>query len=190
VVGGSADGDFRLVRYSADGSLDQGFGVGGVVTHDIGGNGFDSITDVVLQPNGEIVAVGQGLSATSSDLASVVARYVNPPTIDNASVTPSLLWPPNHKMVPVVVTVEASDETEPPTCGITEITSNEPVNGSGDGNTAPDWLVTGPLTAQLRAERAGGGGGRIYTLTVECVDLADNAITTQVAVTVPHSKKN
>jgi hypothetical protein len=64
-----------------------------------------------------------------------------------------------------------------------------PVNGPGDGNTAPAGLITGPLTAQLRAERSGGGSGRIYTLTVECVDLANDAAQTQVLVTVPHSKK-
>ncbi len=174
-------------RYTAAGLPDGTFGTGGVVVHGVGGDQFDLIVGIGLQPNGQIVAAGIGgrapLTAFDVDLDFVVARYVNPPMIDSASVTPSLLWPPNHKMVPIVVELAASDETGPPTC------SSEPVNGPGDGNTAPDWLITGPLTADLRAERSGGVAGRVYTLTVECVDLAFNATTTQVLVTVPHSKK-
>jgi len=43
--------------------------------------------------------------------------------------------------------------------------------------------VTGPLTVKLRAER--GKEGRIYTITVECVDAAGNRSRKQVFVTVP-----
>ncbi|MBO0861640.1 MAG: hypothetical protein J2P21_24770 [Chloracidobacterium sp.] len=34
--------------------------------------------------------------------------------------------------------------------------SNGPVMGDGDGDTAPDWEITGALTLNLRAERRGG----------------------------------
>ncbi|MDQ3623880.1 MAG: hypothetical protein M3463_15555 [Verrucomicrobiota bacterium] len=59
---------------------------------------------------------------------------------------------------------------------------------SGGGDTAPDWEITGPLTVDLRAERSGGGRGRIYTITVECQDEAGNAATSTVDVTVPKSQ--
>ena len=50
---------------------------------------------------------------------------------------------------------------------------------------APDWEITGALTLNLRAERAGGGSGRVYTITVESRDRADNSSTRTVEVRVP-----
>ena len=64
--------------------------------------------------------------------------------------------------------------------------SNEPVNGAGDGNTAPDWVITGDLAVDLRAERAGPGNGRIYTIEVEVTDAAGHKVTRETTVKVPH----
>jgi hypothetical protein len=66
------------------------------------------------------------------------------------------------------------------------VTSNEPIEGLGDGDTSPDWVITGNLAVDLRAERAGNGSGRIYTITVRCTDAAGNASARSVLVTVPH----
>jgi uncharacterized delta-60 repeat protein len=54
---GTAGLDFALVRYDRDGSLDAGFGEGGVVTTDFAG-GDDSAHAVALRPDGRIVAAG------------------------------------------------------------------------------------------------------------------------------------
>ena len=75
------------------------------------------------------------------------------------------------------------------TCGLA-VASNEPVNGKGDGNTAPDWLVLGTHEVQLRSERAGGETGRIYTTTITCQDTKANSSHTSVTVTVPHDQGN
>ena len=90
-------------------------------------------------------------------------------------------------MVPVSLTVQVSDlvDTAPAT-RIISVASNEPENGSGDGNTDPDWEITGALTLNLRAERDGGGSGRVYTITVESRDGGGNASTRTVEVRVPH----
>ena len=56
------------------------------------------------------------------------------------------------------------------------VSSNEPENGSGDGNTAHDWVIVDGHHVQLRAERSGHGTGRIYTLTVTCQDAAANVV--------------
>src|SRR6266850_8243538 len=51
-----------------------------------------------------------------------------PPQIVVA-VTPNVLWPPNHRMVPISVVVNALDNQDPsPVARITQVTSNEPGN--------------------------------------------------------------
>jgi hypothetical protein len=103
-----------------------------------------------------------------------------------ATATPNTLWPPSHKMVPVTVSVAAIEGTDlSGTCQIASVSSNEPDNGLGDGDTATDWEITGPVTADLRAERSGTGSGRIYTMTVECTDVAGNVVSATTTVTVP-----
>jgi hypothetical protein len=119
-----------------------------------------------------------------------IVTDTTPPTIAGVSANPSSLWPPNHKMVAVKVSVSASDAGSAVTCKIASVSSNEPVDGLGDGDTAPDWQITGNLTVDLRAERSGNGRGRIYTIVVECVDAAQNRSTKPVNVTVPHDRGN
>ena len=110
--------------------------------------------------------------------------------ISGLTVTPNSLWPPNHKMVPIAVAVSVADVCDSSAaCHIKTVTSNEPVNGTGDGNTSPDWTLTGPLTLELRAERAGNGHGRTYTITVECTDGSGNSSTKAVDVVVAHDQR-
>ena len=67
-------------------------------------------------------------------------------------------------MVPVTITADVSDAVDPaPKSAIVPVSSNEPGNATGDGNTQPDWQITGPMTVSLRAERAGTGSDRVYT---------------------------
>jgi hypothetical protein len=74
-------------------------------------------------------------------------------------------------------------------CSIASVSSNEPENGTGDGDTAPDWQVTGALSIELRAERAGTGTGRIYSIAVSCTDRSGNvSAPALVNVTVPHNR--
>jgi hypothetical protein len=91
-------------------------------------------------------------------------------------------------MVPVNLRVEADDNCSVSSCKIKSVTSNEPINGLGDGNTESDWDIIGDLSVNLRAERSGKGSGRIYTITVECQDGSGNKSTKAVSVTVPHDR--
>ena len=50
--------DFALARYNPDGSLDQGFGTGGLVTTDFNGL-FDEAWAVAVQPDGNILVAGE-----------------------------------------------------------------------------------------------------------------------------------
>jgi hypothetical protein len=127
--------------------------------------------------------------ASDSCTATVTVVDTTPPTIVSTTASPNVLWPPNHKMVPVRVAVSVSDICDTtPTCSITSVSSNEPVDGLGDGDTAPDWEITGALTVNLRAERSGTGNGRLYTIAVTCTDDSGNSSTATVGVTVPHDR--
>jgi CSLREA domain-containing protein len=108
------------------------------------------------------------------------------PVIESVTASPAVLWPPDHRIVPVTVTVQVTDACDPiPTCRLVSVRSNEAVDGLGDGNTAPDWHITGNLTAGLRAERSARGNGRIYVLTVRCTDASGHGTEQSVTVAVP-----
>jgi uncharacterized repeat protein (TIGR01451 family) len=112
-----------------------------------------------------------------------------PPTITDATADPSVLWPPNHRMVNVTVSYNVSDNCAlPPDSCTLSVTSNEPVLGHGSGHTSPDWIVVDDHHVLLRAERAGNGDGRIYTITITCTDSGGNSSSEQVEVTVPHDR--
>ena len=112
-----------------------------------------------------------------------------PPTITNATADPSSLWPPNHRMVNVTVSYDVTDNCPLPLGSCTlSVTSNEPVLGRGSGNTSPDWIVVDDHHVLLRAEREGGGSGRVYTTTITCTDSGGNSSNDQVEVTVSHDQ--
>jgi hypothetical protein len=137
------------------------------------------------------LTVTDSKGASSQCTGTVTVIDNTPPTISSASVTPSTLWPPNHQMVPVTLIVTATDNCGGvPVCRITSVSSNEPINGLGDGDMAPDWQIRGNLTVDLRSERSGTGNGRIYTINLNCVDAAGNLSSQRsVAVSVPKSQK-
>jgi hypothetical protein len=111
----------------------------------------------------------------------------NAPVIVSVRATPNVLFPPNHKLVPVTISVVTSGNVV--STKIISVTSNQPINGTGDGNTSPDWIITGDLTVLLRAERAGNiKTDRVYTITVQVTDSFGNTATTTVRVTVPHDQ--
>lgn len=78
VVAGSSDvsptgKSFALVRYNADGSLDNAFGTGGKVVTSFGSQS-DTAYAVVVQPDGKIVAGGHTSTATRG-IDFALARY-------------------------------------------------------------------------------------------------------------------
>jgi len=114
----------------------------------------------------------------------------------SCSATPGTLWPPNHKLVPVSVACRVDDGGGSGASGFTllSVTSNEPDDapGGGDGDTTGDIqgfvIGTADTTGLLRAERAGSGSGRVYTLTYSARDRAGNERTFRAAVRVPHDQ--
>jgi hypothetical protein len=103
------------------------------------------------------------------------------------------LWPVNHKWHDVGFTYEASDDCDADLSAVVTVTSDEHpalANGSGGPRHCPDAMID-PETGSvlLRAERAGGGDGRVYVVTVTVTDACGNVSSCEAAVGVPKSKK-
>jgi hypothetical protein len=118
---------------------------------------------------------------------------VAPPTL-TVTLTPDTLWPANHRLSPVSPNIRVSDDTDPnPTVTLVSITSSEPDNGLGDGDTLGDIqgaaFGTDDREFLLRAERSGKGDGRVYTVTYQARDAAGNTTTATAQVSVPHDKR-
>ena len=123
-------------------------------------------------------------------------------------VSPNRLWPPNHKMVTVdLAYIDNDKDGDATSLAIDSISSNQ---DSPDGTSqcgpskGPDWVI-GPTpvsatdpdnaatTVELRAERCGEMGSRVYTITVTCTDGAPESCpcrseTVDLTVTVPHDQ--
>jgi hypothetical protein len=103
------------------------------------------------------------------------------------------LWPPNHQYVAVdlAATAGVTDPNgHPLSIVITSITQDEPINanGQGDGNTVCDGTGVGTSVAQLRAERQGGGNGRVYKVNYTATNAVGDACSSTLTVTVPHDQ--
>lgn len=101
------------------------------------------------------------------------------------------LWPPDHKMVEITATLDFRDATSGiASVVLTSITSSEPDDGLGDGETANDIqgadYGTQDTRFSLRAERSGQGTERVYTVTYTITDKAGNQSVQIVTVKVQH----
>ena len=95
--------------------------------------------------------------------------------------SPSPIWPPNHKMVPVTIDTLVIDDVDPaPFVHVIGVTSN-------DSNvTAADWQITGDLSLMLRADKT-QNDERIYTIYVEAVDASGNSAVATTEVRIAHA---
>jgi hypothetical protein len=182
-----ADGDSLRFRWSV-------LCEGGAVFDD------DHAVSPVLTLTGDCLCVDSVMVALTvsdgydSTMCEAVVRIDDrrPPTIVMRE-DPVILWPPNHKyhkVTPQMMIVSAEDA-----CGVpidvsealvVEIRSDEPDDANGDGHTIHDIRVTCPNLVDLRAERMGGGNGRVYTIVYRIV--AENGVGAEAEgrVIVPH----
>ena len=109
------------------------------------------------------------------------------------TVSPSILWPPDHKMRSVMIKTNAADNSGNVTLAAS-VVSSEPPNIDSDGNTILDFTApvinqdTGEITLDLRVERQGKGDGRIYTITITATDDSGNSSSSEVKVVAPHHR--
>ncbi|MEA2211136.1 MAG: chitinase [Solirubrobacteraceae bacterium] len=117
--------------------------------------------------------------------------FNSPPDCSAATTNVTTLWPPNHRLVPVVISGVTDPNADPLTINVTGVTQDEPTNGLGDGDTGPADAVITPnsSTVQIRAERSGTGDGRVYVISFTATDPSGASCSGSLAVTVQHDQK-
>lgn len=146
-------------------------------------NGSGNVNDLVLTLGHEYRLTPKGHPPSR---APVVALNRDP---DCSAARPSVaeLWPANHRMVSVNILGVADPDGDNVAITIDKITQDEPVNGTGDGDTAPDGAINGSR-AQVRAERSGSGNGRVYAISFTASDGRGGRASGSVKVSVPHDQ--
>lgn len=153
-----------------------------------------SFTCADIGPNTVTLTVvgNNGYTNTADATVTVVDNMA--PGISDVTASPDVLWPPNNQMTSVEITgASISDncgnlDLETGNCKIVSVTSNESVEGPGA--KGPDYEITDDLSVDLRAERYGSGAGRVYTLTLECMDESGNASTSTTDICVSHDQRS
>jgi len=200
-----ADADGAMVSLDGSGSSDpdnnlaiyEWFAAFGTSNQHLLGTGLHldaalplGTTEVTLR-----VTDADGLQDTDSMTVTVVDPVA--PTLSVATDVTEL-WPPNHQMVDVHATVEASGGLCSPTPafvlqGVQVADETAPKNGRGlggqnDSDVAGAELGTADLELQLRAERP-GTGSRTYTITYVLTSGSGTGIMAWAKVVVPHDQR-
>jgi Bacterial Ig domain len=151
-----------------------------------------STMDTIIGLGGAPFSTIQAQMPTGTGLEDITlqtAAINRPPDCSTATASPSSLWPPNHKLRLVTVAGVTDPDGDPVTISITGVTQDEPLNGTGDGNTSPD-AAPGPSSNQvlLRSERRGAGDGRVYRISFTASDGRGGTCRGTVFVGVPHDR--
>jgi endonuclease G len=193
----------------ADAGADQTVECSGAVT--LTGTGFDRDGDTLAyewREGAAVLGTGVTLNKTltfgshtitlkvtdpsgASDEDTVVVNVIDltaPTLTSNGQVI--AIWPPNKKYQQFGVSdliAGASDSCDASvnlsSVVIAQVTSDE---GSASNN---DVIIGADCkSVQLRADRNGGGDGRVYTITFRVRDTAGNTTTLKRQVTVPHNQ--
>jgi hypothetical protein len=129
------------------------------------------------------LAVSDGGLTSSAQVVITVVNVNDPPRCDLAKADPRVLWPPDHKLLPVAIVGVSDPDSDRVAITITAVTQDEPVQGPDDADTSPDAVVQDG-GVHLRAERAGGRNGRVYRVAFTADDGLTIGGSCQGAVTV------
>jgi hypothetical protein len=126
---------------------------------------------------------------SSTCVQTITVVDTTPPEFE-FSVTPTMLWPPNHNMVLITPSWTVTDECDAaPQVSLVGIVANEGDNTIGDGHTTDDIQIGDDGSIYLRSERSGIGNDRVYTITYQAVDDCGNATVRNATVSIPHDFK-
>jgi len=185
---GSADADGDTLTYMwslafEGGTLDDATAVNPMLT--LTGNALcaDSLMVDLMVSDGTDSSMCQAVVVLDDQRAPIIE-------VRDEAIT---LWPVNHKyrtITPEMVFESAEDACGNPidlsTAQVVSVSSDEPEDHLGDGNTVDDIVIDCPNGVMLRAERMGGDQGRVYTITYRITGENDVSTDTEIKVVVPH----
>jgi hypothetical protein len=122
--------------------------------------------------------------------ASIFAGALNqPPVCTSATVEPSILWPPTHKLTPVSIKGITDPDGDTINLTIHTIMQDEPVIGSAETanqcKKTPDGSGIGTASASVRSDRDEKGDGRMYEIGFTVSDGRGENCAGKVQVSVP-----
>ena len=178
------DGDPLTYTWTDEDGNILGIGVAPMVTLPLGAH---TITLTVDDGNG-------GTDAADVD---VTIQDSTAPEITVAA-GPLELWLPTHAYHTVSLGDIVTGVTDICDAGVSagevvvvSASSDEPENGSDDGNTTDDIVIAGDCASvDLRAERQGDSNGRVYAIHLAVPDASGNVGMASYQVHVPKSKKS
>lgn len=159
----------------------------------LGGSDSDFPAGIAVDPRGNASVAGSTASRDFPLLspvydqndrasASFVTRFLaqnQAPDCSGSVASPTLIWPPNGKMVPISILGITDPEGDPVALKIIGITQDEP---------GTSFSGVGSSTAQVKAERDGKGDGRVYHILFEAADPSGASCAGEVTVCVPHDQ--
>jgi len=174
VLEGNGDGTFQPAEvYGTAGFISTWVGI-----VDLNGDGKPDL--LVENPN-------PGTDGTLGVLLNTPSFCTTPPVI-TLSITPTSLWPPNGKMVPVTVSGTITDTGCTVTSAAYAVTDEYgEIQPSGPVTLGPGGAYS--FTVLLQASRLGTDlDGRLYTITVSASNNAGKTGSQAGSVIVPHDQ--
>jgi len=127
--------------------------------------------------------------AYDTNEVTIIVQDTTPPDFE-LSVSPTMLWPPDHKMYEITPSWTVSDDCVPtPDVSLVSIIANEGDDTIGDGHTSNDIQIGEDGSIYLRSERSGTSDDRVYTITYQAVDDYGNTTVRSATVSIPHDFK-
>jgi len=119
---------------------------------------------------------------------TIVTTGPGAPDCSGAAASSGVIWPPDHTMVSETIVGVTDPNNLALVIVVTGIMQDESVAAIGSGHTSPDGTGIGTTTAQIRAERAGPGTGRLYFIAFSATNTMGLQCTGSVMAFVPHDQ--
>jgi hypothetical protein len=135
------------------------------------------------------LVVNNGIEDSEPNDVVITVVDTTPPEF-SLTVSPAVLWPPNHKMVEITPIWTVSDECDAsPDVSLVGIVMSEGDDTVGVGHTNDDIQIGEDGSIYLRSERSGTSSDRVYIITYQAVDDSGNTTVRSATVSIPHDFK-